>query len=101
LDPTLVVTEPILEGGKLYGVEKSISLFDCVVSNQSEASNLHDSVQNLYEQVEHPEMKGADMELAKVWSSQMTWNPMLCKKDHKFISGNNNGMSSESENLKF
>jgi len=47
--------------------------------------------------VEQPEMEGADMELAKVWSSQMTWNPMLCEKDHTFISGDKYGMSSERE----
>jgi len=40
-------------------------------------------------------MEGVDMELTNVWNSQMTWNPMLCEKDHKFISGDEEGMSSE------
>jgi len=78
-DPTLVVTEAIRQGSKLYRLEKSNSLVDCGLSSQSKASNLHDRVQNLYEQVEQPEMEGADMESAKVWKSQMTWNPMDSK----------------------
>jgi len=37
------------------------------------------------------------MELAKVWNSQMTWNPMLGEKDHKFISRDEDGISSVDE----
>jgi len=78
--------------------EKSISLFDCGVSNQWEASNLHDRVQNLYEQVEQPEVEGAYMELTKEWNSQKTWNPMHGEEEQEeFISGDENGMSSVGE----
>jgi len=80
-----VVTEPILQNSK------SISL----------ASNSHDRVQNLYKQVDQLETEGTDMELAKVWNSQMTWNPMLCEKEQeKLISGDKDGMSSEGEKPK-
>jgi len=93
-DLILGVTEPIRKGNRYAGCS---SLVGCGVSIQSEASNLHDKVQKLYEQVDQPEMKGADMELAKVWKSQSTWNPMLCEKDHKFISRDEDGMSSVDE----
>jgi len=71
-DTTLGVTEPILQGSKFAGCS---SLAGWGVCSQSKASNLHDRVQNLYEQVEQPEMEGAYMELSKMWKSQMTENP--------------------------
>jgi len=63
------VTEQRLKNNEVYKVKRSASLVDDGVSSQSEASNLHVRLQNLYEHVEQPEMERAYIELAKKWNS--------------------------------
>jgi len=54
------------------------------------------------EHVEQPEMELAYIELAKEWNSLVEWNSMNIEGEQdKFISGNEEGTSSEGEDLKF
>jgi len=73
-------------------------LVDDGVSSQSEASKLHEKLQNRYEHVEQPKIQLAYIELAKEWNSLVEWNPMDSEGEQgKFNSGDKNGMSREDE----
>jgi len=56
-DATQEFTGKKLKNNKVYRVRRSASLVDDGVSSQSEASNLHVRLQDLYEHVEQSEME--------------------------------------------
>jgi len=96
--PTLGVTEQKLQNNDVDRVDRSASLVDDGVSSQSEASNLHERLQSMYEHVEQPEMELAYIELAKEWNSLVKWNPMDSEGEQdEFNSGDEDGMSREGE----
>jgi len=78
-EATQEVSGQRLKNNAVYRFERSAPMVDDGVSSQSEASNLHVILQDLYEHVDQSEMEQAYIELAEEWNVRM----MECEEEEE------------------